>query len=129
MNALLRKELENLLVAPDGSKVDHPDVFPGGTERGSKDVSDAVCAAVYNCFKNQDKYNIFEILSSPQVGDMILSSDPVFDQFVNQVEVKNNNPVINDILSQWSDIKDVNDIKNDDPYLDYLKSLNDLNKL
>lgn len=44
-NNLLRKELENLEISPDGSKVDHPDVFPGGIEVGSKDVADAVCMA------------------------------------------------------------------------------------
>lgn len=42
---LLKKELLELELTPDGSKVDHP-------EQGSKDVADAVGGSIYTCIQN-----------------------------------------------------------------------------
>ena len=45
-NTILRRELENLEVSPDGSEVDHPKKNDDGTA-GSKDLADATAGSVF----------------------------------------------------------------------------------
>lgn len=52
-NKVLIKELYNL--RDDGIKVDHPQKFPDGSGRGTKDIADAICGSFYTCFTNQAK--------------------------------------------------------------------------
>ena len=53
---LLKRELEELEVSPDGQKINHPEgKRPDGTPF-SKDMADGVCGSVANLFKYSDKY-------------------------------------------------------------------------
>ena len=52
---------------------------------------------------------------------MILMSNPLIDQTIFE-EKKSNNALINNIMDQWSTVKQ-NREDNSDPYLEYLKSL------
>lgn len=73
-NELLRKECCELRRV--GNKIDHPSVWnpefgKGITEKGSKDISDAVSGVVFNIFQNIDyagllstKYNVKELATS-----------------------------------------------------------------
>ena len=82
------------------------------------------CGSVFNCFKNQNKFNIFDVLQSPQMSDFVSEAT----MLPLQTEIKSNNPSINNILNQWSRIQQISPSHDvDDPYLDYLESLNKLN--
>ena len=50
-SALLKRELLQLEVSPDGKKVDHPAIITEGN-KPSKDLSDAVCGSYVNCLDN-----------------------------------------------------------------------------
>jgi hypothetical protein len=52
---LLREEFEDLEVSSDMKKVDH-------TDKGSKDVSDAVCGSVYNCHIHAEDMKLMDSL-------------------------------------------------------------------
>jgi hypothetical protein len=52
---LLRAELEDLEVSPDGKKVDHPEGKRPDGSPYSKDMADGICGSVFNLFKNSDK--------------------------------------------------------------------------
>lgn len=54
MSKLLRTELEELEVTPDGAKIDHP-------MKGSKDVADGVCGSVISTIRNSDKHKMMYI--------------------------------------------------------------------
>lgn len=61
---LLRTELENLEVSPDGMKVDHP-------EKLSKDLADSCCGSVISAIRNGDQYKVMYInldYQKPGVG-------------------------------------------------------------
>jgi len=51
-NQLLLKELLELEITADGSKVDHPQI------NGSKDLADAVCGAVYNALLGAERMRL-----------------------------------------------------------------------
>lgn len=65
-NKLLRREMENLELSPDGSKVDHPEKLPDGTF-GSKDVSDACCGSLYSAIRNSDLYKMLYLKEVPEI--------------------------------------------------------------
>lgn len=67
VNALLKRECENLEVAPDGKKVDHPKQNQDGSH-GSKDVADAVCGSYNFALMNKDKFNIMTIVEDTTPG-------------------------------------------------------------
>jgi hypothetical protein len=56
MNKILRTELEDLEVSPDGAKIDHP-------LKGSKDIADAVAGSVISVIRNSDKYKMIYVTS------------------------------------------------------------------
>lgn len=51
---LINKELSELEVSPDGTKVDHP-------MKGSKDISDSVCGSAYMASQNADRNKLLFI--------------------------------------------------------------------
>jgi hypothetical protein len=51
---LLKTELSELEVSPDGTKVDHP-------IKGSKDIADGVCGAVYTASNNAERNKLLYI--------------------------------------------------------------------
>jgi hypothetical protein len=57
MSKLLRTELEELEVTPDGAKIDHP-------MKGSKDMADGVCGSVISTIRNSDKHKMMYITMS-----------------------------------------------------------------
>jgi hypothetical protein len=59
---LLRKELAELEVSPDGTKIDHP-------LKGSKDMADAVCGAVYTASQNADRNKLIFFSPKKTYGD------------------------------------------------------------
>lgn len=61
VNALLKRETENLEVSPDGKKVDHPKTNSDNSH-GSKDIADAVCGSYNFALANKDKFNIMAII-------------------------------------------------------------------
>lgn len=63
---LLRQEMEDLEVSPDGKKIDHPEGKRPDGSPYSKDLADAVCGSIYNLFKNSDKSRMAYINLSPQ---------------------------------------------------------------
>lgn len=66
---LLKREAEELDVTPDGLKVDHPKKNRDGSN-GSKDVADAMGAAVHLTEKNAHKYKLISGLAkhAPQLA-------------------------------------------------------------
>ena len=54
-NEILRRELKQLFITKNGKNVDHP-----RTKEGSKDISDAVCGAVFNASSLTPKKKHFE---------------------------------------------------------------------
>jgi hypothetical protein len=55
---LLRREMEDLEVSPDGKKIDHPEgKNPDGTFY-SKDMSDGICGSIASIFKYSDKNRV-----------------------------------------------------------------------
>jgi len=58
-NKLLKEELENLEVTPDGTKVDHqPD--------GSKDLADAACGSIYTAMIDASKIRLMHYVEKKQ---------------------------------------------------------------
>jgi hypothetical protein len=71
---LLKRELSELEVSPDGTRVDHP-------PKGSKDMADAVCGAVYTAVNNADRNKL--IYYQPR-RDAQSASQEIVDMFWNR---------------------------------------------
>ncbi|RLG76926.1 MAG: hypothetical protein DRO14_03075, partial [Thermoprotei archaeon] len=56
-NEILKKELLELELTPDGKKVDHPEKFEDG-EKGTKDIADAVCGSGCVARERADSYKL-----------------------------------------------------------------------
>ena len=71
---LLKTELAALEVAPDGTKVDHP-------PKGSKDMADAVCGAVYTAVNNADRNKLLYYRPKHETGG---TGQEIIDMFWNK---------------------------------------------
>ena len=60
VNELMKKELGNLEVTPDGTKVDHPEKFNDGIA-GSKDVADAIGGASFTALQKANEVKIYHM--------------------------------------------------------------------
>lgn len=77
-DALLRKELENLEMTPDGKKVDHPDLQNIDGSRPSKDEADGVCGSMNRALARADDYRL---LFYEESSDHPAMSDKLTEQF------------------------------------------------
>lgn len=63
-SSLLRAELEELEITPDGKKVDHLKKSPGSNIVGSKDVADSVCQGIYKLQMETSKFSMLATSNS-----------------------------------------------------------------
>ena len=72
---LLKRELLDLEITPDGKKVDHPPDSLIDGQKGSKDLADGVCGSTVILIREADKYRYSFMKSDAPVSGRIIRSE------------------------------------------------------